>query len=357
MNFESGDVPSRAHELFHRLETQGATYVKALVEEKKSEELFLDFKRIATDSSANALNPSDRDNFKKALSGFANSEGGVILWGAETVKIEGVESLKFPDGYADTARFVSLLEDAISGCTVPPVPGVRSIKIPLTDDDSKGLVATLVPASHYAPHQTTDDSRAYFMRAGSSFARVPHGILAGMFGRRPAPKILLNQIVKSCYVGLEDGRNIPHLKFELELCNSSNVVARDAFLSWSFNKAGSRMADLRVTFAKPGLPWHLERSSPRSGSLIVQDGYKLAPYSKYPVLTFDLSNFGLANEAIDIDFHFGCDGAVPGHCRLFIDRDDLKSAVEDLGKLPLGYGDGFNYLKLGNRILGLPSFW
>ena len=155
MDFEFANMPSRAHELFHRLEIQGAAYVEALVEAQKSEELFLDYKKISTPVDAKSLNDSDRANLRKALSGFSNSEGGVILWGLETTKSSGVELPKLPEGRENPARFASLVEDAVSGCTVPPVPGVRSMVIPLGDDAAKGLVATLIPPQS---HRSTSNN-------------------------------------------------------------------------------------------------------------------------------------------------------------------------------------------------------
>lgn len=58
-----------------------------LYENQQGEGLFLDYKAITTTTESKALSSSDRANLRKALSGFANAEGGVIIWGMTTTKV------------------------------------------------------------------------------------------------------------------------------------------------------------------------------------------------------------------------------------------------------------------------------
>lgn len=354
MDFDFG-VPSRAHELFQRLESQGADYVQTLVSAQKSEELFLDYKKIATKDDARSLHDSDRSNLRKALSGFANSEGGVILWGLETAKSDGVEVLKLPEGHPDVARFTSLIEDAVSGCTIPPVPGVRSIKIPLNDDGARGIVATLVPASLIAPHQTADDARAYYMRAGSSFQRVPHGVLAGMFGRRPAPLVSLRYGLQGCYVDADyDGPRL-NLDITLEIFNASSVIARGAYISWQAKNIGSKTSKIDA-YSLYESWWILNKVDARNGSIIASENYRLAPFSRNPALNLCLF-LNLpedSSEDIEVDFFFGCESAPPQHKRLRISSDQIKNATDDL-ESQFGSSWRWNHknLEIGLRLIGV----
>ena len=45
----------------------------------REEDLHLEFKTV----SDNPFNKDDRKNFAKALSGFGNSAGGLVIWGVE----------------------------------------------------------------------------------------------------------------------------------------------------------------------------------------------------------------------------------------------------------------------------------
>lgn len=73
----------RAEDLFLRIKKRGADEILRMVREKITEELFLDYKRSATDDTFAKLHRDDLKNFGKPIAGFANSEGGVIVWGVD----------------------------------------------------------------------------------------------------------------------------------------------------------------------------------------------------------------------------------------------------------------------------------
>jgi hypothetical protein len=73
----------RAEDLFKRLCDLGETAIDELFYDRQSEELFLDFKRSANGGKGQRLHQDDRKNLAKAISGFGNSEGGVIVWGVD----------------------------------------------------------------------------------------------------------------------------------------------------------------------------------------------------------------------------------------------------------------------------------
>lgn len=174
---------SRPQDLFDTIRTGGRQAIDALVETRASEELFLDFKRSADDGARRHLHDTDRSNYARALSGFANSEGGVIVWGVDCRPgPDGADLARAYHPLVDAPAFLSRLEGATSGCTVPACPNVVHAAVP-TDSGPSGFVVSLVPRSHLAPHQCVKPLN-YFMRAGSNFVPVPHGVLQGLFGRR-----------------------------------------------------------------------------------------------------------------------------------------------------------------------------
>jgi hypothetical protein len=143
----------RAEDLFRRLSEDGIETVDALIADRQSEELFLDFKRSADSGVGKRLHDSDRWNLAKAISGFGNSEGGVIIWGVDCRDIEGigdVANAQVP--IQKPKRFVSWLEGAVSGCTVPAHPLVRHMAIELPSTEV-GFAVTHIPKSYLAPHQ------------------------------------------------------------------------------------------------------------------------------------------------------------------------------------------------------------
>jgi hypothetical protein len=115
----------------------------------KVKNLFLDFKRSANNGTGGRLHDRDRKNLAKALSGFGNSAGGVIVWGrlSRSPHVGDLAATKFP--VEDPKRFVSRLEGAIPGCTIPSHADARYIRI-ATPDSNAGFVVTYV-AKRYAP--------------------------------------------------------------------------------------------------------------------------------------------------------------------------------------------------------------
>lgn len=173
----------RSRDIYERIIAQGRQAIQDFIIQRKAEELFLDFKRSSNNGNDAKLSDIDRKNLAKAISGFGNSEGGVIVWGVDCSKAEdGADVAKSEVMLSNPSRFASLLKGVISGCTIPPHSKVENHIIQIEPD--KGFVVTLIPKSDYAPHQMLPNKQ-YYIRAGSDFVPIPHDVLAGMFGRRP----------------------------------------------------------------------------------------------------------------------------------------------------------------------------
>ncbi len=178
----------RAEDIFDRIKVKGQEAITEFVETRHCEELFLDFKRSADQGKGRVLDQKDRNHLAKAISGFGNSEGGVIVWGLDCSKdVVGADVVKAKCPIFDVKKFASWIEGAVSGSTIPPHSGVLN-DVVKTNEEDHGYVITYIPKSENVPHQTVKDLR-YYIRAGSSFSPTPHQVLAGMFGRRPQPTI------------------------------------------------------------------------------------------------------------------------------------------------------------------------
>ena len=71
----------RAEDLFERIVSQGQSAIDELILSRSSEELFLEFKTSADDGAGAVLHVSDRKNLARAICGFGNSAGGIVVWG------------------------------------------------------------------------------------------------------------------------------------------------------------------------------------------------------------------------------------------------------------------------------------
>ena len=127
------ETMNRAEELFDRIGRRGVAAIDELLADRVAENLFLDFKRSHQDGAGRTLHSDDSINLSAAISGFGNSEGGVLVWGVDCRqdRAGALQIGKHP--LLDAKSFVAKLEGASSRLSVPNHSGVHSIAVVETD--------------------------------------------------------------------------------------------------------------------------------------------------------------------------------------------------------------------------------
>jgi len=242
------------------------------VQERRQEDLHLDFKCVGS----NSLSSDDRKHLAIALSGFANSAGGIVVW--------GVDARKDPDD-VDAAcelfpilglkKFITHLNSYTGQCVVPSVENVEHKAIPLPDKDDSGFAATIIPESMGTPHMARAREHRYYKRSGSSSLKMEHFEVEDMFGRRPKPRLeLMTQIVErgarpEIIIGLRNtGRGIatfPYLYIRVE----------EPYVISAYGIDGNRHVGL------PVLPMH--RRTGREESFGGTSAHAVYPDSELPI--------------------------------------------------------------------------
>jgi hypothetical protein len=189
----SSDEPLR--DLFERIDAE----VLLQMQERREEEGYnLDFKRMQVSGE-----PSDADiaNLKTAISGFANSAGGIVLWGVDSksTHTKGDRSrfascVPVVDGDRAIVRFHELTATA----TQPAVNGVVHRKVAI---EGGFVIKTLVPESDGGPHRTNEERGQYYRRDADAFRAMHHHEIADMFGRRARPHLTANVLDITVYCG------------------------------------------------------------------------------------------------------------------------------------------------------------
>lgn len=295
----------RPEELFQRLKASGRETIGALIQARANEELFLDFKRSCNNGQGTSLDPKDRAILSKAISGFGNSEGGVLLLGidcpserADRAATPQINALEQP------GRFCRWILDAVSGCTVPAHPRVEAVAIPENNGKDSGFVAVLIPSSEMTPHQAIP-SRQYYMRAGSSFEPVPHAVLAGMFGRRPNSRLYNMYAMTEPEVFVGNQTRFLKMSVGFLLANPGPVQARDLYLNLElFMPNGPSNAKFEVTNPR----WTGHQEFGVQMSLVSGDNYRLAPGSKVQPLTVQIALAKPFGSRWRLTQSFGCEG-------------------------------------------------
>jgi hypothetical protein len=342
---------NRADDLFERLSSGGVSAIDELIATRKAEELFLDFKRSGDDGRGPHLHDSDNKNFAKAISGFGNSEGGVVVWGVDCSRAKDgadVATAKVP--LHDAAAFASRVESTVSRATIPAHSGVRNFPITLPHS-AQGFVVSLIPKSNAAPHQTVAPPQ-YYMRAGSDFVPVPHSVLAGMFGRRPAPQMDIRKIIP--YQAEVTTKGV-EFTIGIIVANQGPGIARDIFLNLTGESVpcdGETLAfeslDTQNWIVTAFLGVHMTYLA-KSDVRLPPDGY-LNPcalqFCISPPFTGDLHVTGKV----------GCEGAMSHSFVIHNTRENIERAYKGIqGAKLIGIGLEQKLHEFPRQILGIPG--
>lgn len=340
----------RAEDIFDKICSEGETALDELILTRQSEELFLDFKRSA-DSGGSKLHDDDRKNLAKAISGFGNSEGGVIIWGIDCSKANDyadVAHTKCP--IQNVKRFVSWLEGAISGCTIPPHTTVQNKVIEANQD--QGFVVTLIPKSNHTPHQVVLHGKYqhnYYIRAGSNFERTPHAVLAGMFGRRPQPHVFHKYVVGHAELVNEK------IKFDVGLMirNEGPGIARDLFMNLLIKSVPGINCDVSIAPTAPD-SWTYQQSFIIHFSTISREGVRVPPESHVQPFVMTLEIAPPFTAKLEIDGICGCDQSPSYKFRFLNDGTNIEKLFNDyLGKSKKGLLTEENKQEIISDILNI----
>lgn len=201
--------------------------IKDFIKANQEENLHLDFKTIV---NADFSTKDDRKNFAKALSGFANSDGGLIIWGVSARKNSvGIDCADKILEIHPISLLMSKLNQLTGELVNPTVEGVVHKKIPTAKD--KGIAVTLIPPSGSGPHMAKGGEDRYYKRSGDSFYRMEHFDIEDMFGRRKKPKLSLTTRKVSLASGTKESRFL----LILGIKNTGRGPAKSPFLSVRVN--------------------------------------------------------------------------------------------------------------------------
>lgn len=178
--------------------------------------------------------PQPQDILKKwseAISGFANTEGGVLIWGIDCRKNEkGVDAACGISLIANPVALKSLLLTNINQTTDPPVQGIVLREI--VGDEGRGFLVCLIPESSNKPHRSEQKTyKPYMIRVGDSFAVPSPSLLRSMFYPRVSPdcRVEIRSISEPKLPGSTMSSRAS-FKFQGFLSNVGKSTAHDLFV-------------------------------------------------------------------------------------------------------------------------------
>lgn len=211
------------------------------------ESLHLEYK------SSMAVSKSDkkRAELAKDVSSFANSDGGIIVYGIEEEKHLPI---RIDDGIDHNIHNREWFENVIHSNVAPRLDGIVIAQIPLNSDRS--AYAIEIPKSYRGPHQERGYHR-YYRRYNFKAEPMEDYEIADVRNRRQIVKSLINFDIETEYAFL----------IFFSITNTGSVAAENVKLtfspmpSWPRDIGNAPLLKNGITSFPPGRKYHLRYHS------------------------------------------------------------------------------------------------
>jgi hypothetical protein len=334
-------IPSNAREFFDRIlgDQDQVAAIRRLIDQNNPtyETYWLDFKGEEQPKPGRTPEPklqekSNRRAWSEYLSAFANTGGGVMLWGIDARRkvVDGRE-IDFAGDEAlvtDPTLLASKLREWQGQATDPPLSGVEIHPYPVPEDQKKGFVLCFIPEGPYKPYQSimTDDKQ-YYIRGGTSNFVMVKPTLASLFYPKTKPifRLIATAKLEMQHAARDNARSTAHV--QVELFNRGTSSAKDISAWIHAETKGTPTGPL----VKVNERWVLKDEGTRWD--IWSRGLPLHPGQRVPLFAAETSIFfrivdGLKpNPGIHLDIELFCENQERQVFNLEIEGEELEDNV------------------------------
>lgn len=159
--------------------------ITALIHGKAEESIHLDFKAA---ESLGDSNPK-KNEIAKDVSAFANSDGGIIIYGISEQDHRAGE-LSFVDGSAYTKEW---LEQVVSSRIQRRIDGLRVFPVRFGGEIARSVYVVKIPRSALAPHMTSENR--YYKRQNFESVRMEEYEVRDMYSRKQLTHLNIESIL------------------------------------------------------------------------------------------------------------------------------------------------------------------
>lgn len=222
---------SLAKTFFDNVQAGGSAFLQQLVVDSTPEGEWLDFK-----CGSHLDDAETKVTWSRALSGFANNEGGVLVWGidARFDKIRKIDVacdlnlVTHPEALRDRLRQLH------PTATDPPLVGVDSKAFFEGGASGPGFVVSYVPESDVKPHRAEFiDGKPYMLRIGDTFKNPSPALLRNLFFPRSSTQLRVSVTPDWQAIELRPGMNFSddiEILYRFAIHNAGLVTAKDVFV-------------------------------------------------------------------------------------------------------------------------------
>ncbi len=166
----------------HKLENYDIEFIESLIKNEIEESINVDFK------SADALSKLDakKKEMSKDVSAFANSNGGIIIYGVNEINHKASE-LSFVDGNEFTKEW---LEQVISSTIQRNIPDLKIFPIRKDGKIENTIYVVQIPESFEAPHIAKD--KKFYKRYNFESVAMEEYEIRNLYGKKIKSKLILS---------------------------------------------------------------------------------------------------------------------------------------------------------------------
>ena len=186
--------------------------ITALISNEAEESVHLDFK------AAGALSKDDKKKAEiaKDVSAFANSDGGIIVYGIEEQEHKA-HALSYINGNTYTKEW---LEQVIQDNIQRRIEGLEIFPIRYNGDITKSIYIVKIPRSSNTPHMSAD--KCYYKRNNFRSVKMEEYEVRDLFYRESTPNLLIASY--RFYIKMKT-QDFTQFGFVAQIANSSNTIA------------------------------------------------------------------------------------------------------------------------------------
>lgn len=197
----------------HKLESYDIDFLQSLINNEIEESIHIEFKR------AEAL--SKRDAYKKEISkdvsAFANSDGGIIVYGIEEIEHKATK-FSFVDGNVFTKEW---LEQIINSTIKRAIPDIKIFPIRVESQIEKTVYVVQIPSSIDAPHLTKE--KRFYKRYNFQSVEMEEYEIRQLYGRKLKSKLILGDCLISPLGNQDEPNKIKYL-IEASVINDGEIM-------------------------------------------------------------------------------------------------------------------------------------
>lgn len=186
--------------------------ITALIDNEAEESVHLDFK------AAGALSKDDKKKTEiaKDVSAFANSDGGIIVYGIEEQEHKA-HALSYIDGNTYTKEW---LEQVIQDNIQRRIEGLEIFPIRDNGDITKSIYIVKIPRSSNTPHMSAD--KCYYKRNNFRSVKMEEYEVRDLFYREATPNLTISEYN---FYPVDKNNDYVTFGFIAQVWNDSNTIA------------------------------------------------------------------------------------------------------------------------------------